>query len=82
MSDEKEEYDVGLWHLTNPPVVVPLSDRAKEKMCMPEGTSGVIFPYDTPDEVLGFFGDDFTFTNLEEGFAPLTVSIGNLQTFH
>ncbi len=82
MSDEKE-YDVGIWHLTNPPVIVPLSDRAKEMMCMPKEVSGVIFPYDTPEEVLGFFGEDFTFTNLEaDNYAPTRVSIGNLQTFH
>lgn len=81
MSDEK--YDVGIWHLTNPPVIVPLSDRAKKIMMMPEGVTGVVFPYDAPEAVLGLFGEEFTFKNLEvDDFAPTMVSIGNLQTFH
>jgi hypothetical protein len=78
-----KENDVGIWHLINPPVIVPLSKRAREVMKMPEGTNGVIFPYDPPEAVLGLFPKDFVFKNLEmDDFAPLIVSIGNLQTFH
>lgn len=79
----EKDSDVGIWHLTNPPVIVPLSDRAKEMLKLPEGATGIIYPYDTPDQVLGQFGEDITFKNLEtDDYAPVTVAIGNLQTHH
>lgn len=65
MNDLEVEIDVGLCNDTMPPIVVPLSDRAKEKMDLPEGALGALFIDNSAQEFLAVFPSDWICGNIE-----------------
>lgn len=79
MSD-KPEPDIGLFFATTPPIVVPLSQRAKDRMRLPEGVDCAIF-LEEPEKVLAMFGEDYLVLMLKE-YSPKLIKPMSVQRLH
>ena len=80
----KGNMDVGLWFATVPPVLVPVSDRAKKMLPLPEGCDGMIV-LDEPADIMQRFPDDWTVGEINEGNTekpPHQVLVGQLEGIH
>lgn len=69
--------DIGLWHQTSPPVIIPMSKRAMELMDLPEGADGAIFLCDA-NEWVDSVPDDFVVAALHADYHPGYIVIGQL----
>ena len=60
MSNDDTAVDVYFWHGCTPPVIVPVSTRAKLLLEIPNGAGGILFQ-NSPEEVLSLFPPHYTF---------------------
>jgi hypothetical protein len=70
------EPDIGIYFGIAPPVMKPLSDRAKEFFSLPEGIEGVLVECH-PDQLMKAMPEDYTFEKLES--SPKTIAITGLE---
>ena len=66
MFEEGMELDIGVVVILNPPVFIPISDRAKKLMKLDDNVQGVVYPHMDPKDVLELFGDQWVVGILEE----------------
>jgi hypothetical protein len=57
MTDEPD-IDINLCFLCSPPLVIPVSDRAKARMCLPDGVEAALFLEDPAENVLDIIAAD------------------------
>jgi hypothetical protein len=72
---EDQEADIGFWHGIVPPAIMPLSDRAKEHMDLPEHCDAVVL-IDGPDRVLASFPDGYSIVAIGRDEGPHTLAVG------
>lgn len=64
---------------TDPPILIPKTNRAKEMMGLPEGVEGAIV-MGPADAVLRSFPEDYTYLETEE--FPNFVAIATMEVLH
>jgi hypothetical protein len=69
--------DIGLWTETTPPVVVPMSKRAKAHMELPTDVCGAIFLCDAL-HWMDTVPSDYIIANLGNDWRPRRIVIGEL----
>lgn len=79
MADPKP--DVGLYFACVPPLIVPLSARAKEKLPCGAGFDAVMFLEDSAEEVLATFPPDWVAVALED-FDGNRVKLLSIKVLH
>ena len=72
--------DVGLCFLTSPPLIVPISQRAKDRLQLPEGVDCALF-MEQAEKVIALFGEDYVFLHLEE-YEPKLIMPLSIQRLH
>lgn len=69
--------DILVCYLIQPPALIPLSERAKKVLALPEGVESVIFPVDTAEEVMGLFEEDYVL-GLNDTHVPKNIVTRNI----
>jgi hypothetical protein len=82
VSDSKVEPDVGLCWSTSPPLVVPLSKRAKGIIKLPENVDCAIFLNDSPEMIMGLFPEDTIIMAMAEDYAPNLIVAMTIKQLH
>lgn len=77
--DQSLDVDLKLCFETTPPIMVPMSDRAKLHFSLPEGVEGVILVGEL-EHVLGSVPADYVMQNTDD--YPATVAIGGISKLH
>lgn len=81
MAKEKEP-DVGFYFaMGDTPLLIPISQRAKDKLNMPRGADCAIFIGEHPYDVLRIFGDGYIFSTLEE-YTPVLIAAMTIKQLH
>jgi hypothetical protein len=73
--------DVGMYFKCMPPIVVPISDRAKARLGWTGFYDGYIFLENPVEEVLALFDEDWVVVDLEE-FNGEVVKLATIKTLH
>lgn len=73
---EDKKADVGVWHGTTPPAFMPLSERAKAHMSLPEHCDGLLL-LEPPERALGSFPADYKMRNITDEEGPHTIAVGS-----
>lgn len=80
--NEEELPDVGMSWVVTPPIIIPLSARAKDKMRLPEGADAGIYLDADPVEALELFEDDYIIIVLEEDYIPNLIAVMSIKVLH
>ncbi len=75
------DMDVGLWFATVPPVIVPVSKRAKKILRLPEGFEGMIV-LEEPASIIAKFPDEWMIGEINEQNTPTPphkILVGGLE---
>jgi len=73
--------DVGICFLTDPPLIVPLSSRAKLRLGLPEYADSILYLDSSPAELLGKLEDDWMVVTLED-YEPSVIMVSKLRELH
>jgi len=75
--------DIGLYYGTMPPIIVPLSDRAREKMGLEEACLGAMFLEDAAEDVLASIAEeDWLVCELEDLPYGDLINLMNIKLLH
>ena len=74
------EIDISLCFHTMPPVLVPVSDRARKKFGLEHGTCAMFLEHDA-EEVLDAIDDDWVLFNDEE-YMPKNIVVMTINKLH
>lgn len=75
---EVKDIDMGINFITQPPVLIPISRRAKAFMDLPAGCDGAIIA-ESAEKVLAALPDDWTFGNVTDELGPTIVAFGKVE---
>ena len=83
MQNEDQEADVGLYYGCIPPIVVPLSQRAKDKLNLTEFYDGALFMNCAPIDVLKAICEhDWMLITLEEPPGGGVIKLMSIKVLH
>jgi hypothetical protein len=83
MPNDDEEADIGFYYGCIPPIVVPLSQRAKDKLALTEFYDGALFLDCEPMDVLvAISNHDWSLINLDEPPEGGVIKLMNIKVLH
>lgn len=76
------EPDIGLSWKTSPPLVVPISQRARDILNLPAGVDCAVFLEEEPERVMSIFPDDLLIISMEEDYNPKLIATATIKQLH
>ena len=75
------EVDIGMYFEVMPPLIIPISERAKEFLGLDEGVDAGIAFETTPEETIGCFPEDWVVATMENCDVSL-IAVLTIKQLH